>query len=90
MLAAGIGPRTSHSALTLIHMTAAVVSGIPGFFSGRRVVFFQACSNVARPHHSLRVEWSERAPVGSELMHPKWQQRTPGMAVELTDHVWTF
>ena len=56
----------------------------------RRVVFFQAFYNGARPHQSLRVELSARAPVRSGLIHPKWQQRTPGMAAGLTDHVWTF
>ena len=33
MLAAFVGPRTSDSALTLIAMPAAVVTGVPGFFS---------------------------------------------------------
>jgi hypothetical protein len=33
MLAAVVGPRTFQSALTLIHLTAAVVRGIPCFFS---------------------------------------------------------
>src|SRR6266702_8115356 len=56
----------------------------------RRRVVFQAFYNFARPHQSLRVELSARAPVRSGLMHPKWHQRTPGMAAGLTDHVWTF
>lgn len=198
MLAAVVGPRTYASALTLIHMTAAVVSGIPGFFSDgfrcylaalvavyhqitefartgkrgrprkpvvephpdlvyaqvvkqkthgrrhtltqrvqcgatrlaqlgvaistsvierlnltlrhtlaplvrksgsfckdreqmrRRVVFFHAFYTFARPHQSLRGELSAREPVPSGLIHPQWQQRTPGMAAGLTDHVWTF
>lgn len=33
LLAAFVGPRTSHSALTLLSMTAAVVTGVPCFFS---------------------------------------------------------
>ena len=56
----------------------------------RRVVFFHAFYNFARPQQSLRVELSEREPVQSGLIHPRWQQRTPGMAAGLTDHVWTF
>jgi len=56
----------------------------------RRVGFFQAFDNFARPHQSLRVELSARASVRSGLIRPKWHQRTPGMAAGLTDHMWTF
>jgi transposase-like protein/IS1 family transposase len=56
----------------------------------RRVVFFQAFYNFARPHMSLRVPLPEQAAQASELIHPKWCHRTPGMAAGLTDHVWTF
>jgi len=56
----------------------------------RRVVFFQAFYNFARPHQSLRLPLE--APRGNPpgLIQPKWQPRTPGMAAALTDHVWTF
>jgi len=56
----------------------------------RRVVFFQAFYNFARPHQSLRLPLAEPAPSPAGLICPKWQPRTPGMAAELTDHVWTF
>jgi IS1 family transposase/transposase-like protein len=56
----------------------------------RRVVFFQAFYNFARPHRSLRLPVGEPAGSPTGLIHPKWRPRTPGMAAELTDHVWTF
>ena len=56
----------------------------------RRVVFFQAFYNFARPHMSLRLPLPETAPHTSGLIQPKWRHRTPGMAAGLTDHVWTF
>jgi len=81
--------------LTLRHTLAPLVRKSGSFCKDReqmrrRVVFFQAFDNFARPHQSLRVELSARAPVRSGLIHPKWHQRTPGMAAGLTDHVWTF
>jgi transposase-like protein len=56
----------------------------------RRVLFYQAFYNFARPHQSLRLSLttSDSPPVG--LFQPKWQQRSPGMAAGLTDHLWTF
>jgi hypothetical protein len=39
---------------------------------------------------SLRLPLSEQETSALGLIHPKWQHRTPGMAAELTDHVWTF
>ncbi len=56
----------------------------------RRVVFFQAVYNFARPHMRLRLSLPETAPHPSELLQPKWHHRTPGMAAGLTDHIWTF
>lgn len=56
----------------------------------RRVVFFQAFYNFARPHMSLRLPLPEQDQLPSGLIRPKWVQRTPGMAAGLTDHVWTF
>jgi hypothetical protein len=54
----------------------------------RRVTFYQAFYNFARPHQSL---WFP-APEGPEmgLFQRKWQPPTPGMAASLTDHAWTF
>jgi hypothetical protein len=46
----------------------------------RRVTFFQAFYNFARPHMSLRLPLPEQQPPASGLIQPKWQQRTPGMA----------
>ena len=81
--------------LTLRHTLAPPVRKSGSFCKDReqmrrRVVFLQAFYNFARPHQSLRVGLSARAPVWSGLISPKWQQRTPGMAAGLTDHVWTF
>jgi hypothetical protein len=81
--------------LTMRHTLAPLVRKSGNFCKDReqmrrRVVFFQAFYNFARPHQSLRVELSARAPVRCGLIHPKWHQRTPGMAAGLTDHVWTF
>jgi IS1 family transposase len=56
----------------------------------RRVVFFQAFYNFARPHQSLRRPLSKTESIRPGLIQPKWQPRTPGMAAGLTDHVWTF
>jgi IS1 family transposase/transposase-like protein len=56
----------------------------------RRVVFFQAFYNFARPHMSLRMPLPDQAPQATGLIQPKWHHRTPGMAAGLTDHVWTF
>lgn len=56
----------------------------------RRVVFFQAFYNFARPHLSLRLPLAKSARRPTGLIHPKWQLRSPGMAADLTDHVWTF
>ena len=56
----------------------------------RRVVFFQAFYNFARPHMSLHVPLPDQALHATGLIQPKWHHRTPGMAAGLTDHVWTF
>lgn len=56
----------------------------------RRVTFFQAFYNFARPHQSLRMPLPARATPSAGLIQPKWQPRTPGMAAGLTDHVWAF
>lgn len=56
----------------------------------RRVVFFQAFYNFARPHQSLRVPLPIDKATAAGLFQPKWQARTPGMAAGLTDRVWSF
>lgn len=56
----------------------------------RRVVFFQAFYNFARPHQSLHRLLPTSEPPRTGLIQPKWQPCTPGMAAGLTDHVWTF
>jgi IS1 family transposase/transposase-like protein len=56
----------------------------------RRVVFFQAFYNFARPHMSLRIPLPAQEPHAAGLSQPQWCHRTPGMAAGLTDHVWTF
>jgi hypothetical protein len=56
----------------------------------RRGVFFQAFYTFARPPRSLRRPVGDPAGSPTGLSHPKWRPRTPGMAAELTDHVWTF
>jgi IS1 family transposase len=78
--------------LTLRHALAPLVRKGGSFCKDRtqmrrRVVLFQACYNVARPHMSLRVPLSAPEPPASGLIQPKWRHRTPGMAAGLTDHV---
>jgi IS1 family transposase/transposase-like protein len=81
--------------LTLRHALAPLVRKSWSFCKDRlqmrrRVVFFQAFYNFARPHMSLRVPLPDQAPHATGLIQPKWHHRTPGMAAGLTDHVWTF
>jgi IS1 family transposase len=56
----------------------------------RRVVFFQAFDNVARPQQSLRLPLPVAPPCPPGLIQPKWQPRPPGRAAGLTEQVWTF
>jgi hypothetical protein len=56
----------------------------------RRVGFFQAFDNFARPHQRLRRPVRTAEPLCIGLIPPTWQPCTPGMAAGLTDHVWTF
>lgn len=81
--------------LTLRHALAPLTRNCWSFCKDRqqlrrRVVFYQAFYNFARPHQSLRLPLPvlESSPAG--LIQPKWQPRTPGMAAGLTTHVWTF
>ena len=56
----------------------------------RRVLFYQAFYNFARPHQSLRLPLTSAQQCSWGLIRPKWVHRSPGMAASLTDHVWTF
>lgn len=56
----------------------------------RRVTFFQAFYNVARPHQSLRTQLPMRERRRTGAIRPRWRERTPAMAAGLTDHIWTF
>ena len=56
----------------------------------QRVVFFQAFSNVGRPHMSLRQPLPPHERTRHGAIRPRWRERTPAMAAGLTDHVWTF
>jgi transposase-like protein len=81
--------------LTLRHALAPLTRKSLGFCKDRtqlrrRVVFFQAFYNFARPHQSLRRPLLTPEPPCAGLIRHKWQPCTPGMAAGLTDHVWTF
>ncbi len=81
--------------LTLRHALAPLVRKSQSFCKDRthmrrRVTFFHAFYNFARPHMSLRLPLPEQEAHASGLIQPKWHHRTLGMAAGLTDHVWTF
>ena len=81
--------------LTMRHALAPLVRQTSSFCKDReqmrrRVVFFQAFYNVARPHQSLRTPLPESARISTGMIRPKWVHRTPGMAAGITDHIWTF
>jgi hypothetical protein len=81
--------------LTLRQALAPLVRKTASFWKDRerlrqRVIFFQAFSNVARPHMSLRQPLPLHACTRHGAIRPRWRERTPAMAAGLTDHVWTF
>jgi IS1 family transposase len=51
---------------------------------------FQMYHNFCLPHVSLRVPLSQAQPTNGRGSAKCWQPRTPAMAAELTDHVWTL
>jgi hypothetical protein len=51
-------------------------------FHQAAVTWEDAYYNLVRPHKALRLQNAEGWPV-------KWMLRTPAMAAELTDHIWT-
>ncbi|MBI3949742.1 MAG: transposase [Acidobacteria bacterium] len=54
------------------------------YYLQRHLDLEDAVFNFARPHLSLRVAFNPHS------NGRKWQQRTPAMAAELTDHIWTL
>lgn len=53
-------------------------------FLGRHLELEDAVFNFVRPHQALRLA------LPPPTAGRKWQQRTPAMAAELTDHVWSL
>lgn len=81
--------------LTLRHALAPLTRKCLGFCKDRtqlrrRVTFYQAFYNFARPHQSLRQPLPTIQPELVPLFQAKWQPVTPAMAAGLTDHVWSF
>ena len=81
--------------LTLRHALAPLTRKCLGFCKDRthlrrRVTFYQAFYNFARPHQSLRLPLPGVDLPEVPRFQRKWQPRTPGMAAGLTDHVWSF
>ncbi len=81
--------------LTLRHALAPLTRKCLGFCKDRtqlrrRVTFYQAFYNFARPHQSLRQPLAAIQPELVPLFQAKWQPVTPAMAAGLTDHVWSF
>jgi hypothetical protein len=52
------------------------------YFLGRHLELEDVVFNFVRPHQALRIA------VPQPTLRRKWQQRTPAMAAELTDHIW--
>ena len=56
----------------------------------QQLVLFQAYHNFCLPHASLRVPLAAPLPTNGTGSATQWQPRTPTMAAELTDHIWTL
>jgi hypothetical protein len=54
------------------------------YFLRRHLALEDAVFNFVRPHQALRIA------VPQPTLGRKWQQRTPAMAAELTDHIWSL
>jgi hypothetical protein len=50
----------------------------------RHLALEEAVFNFVRPHQALRIAVPQPTP------WRKWQHRTPAMAAELTDHIWSL
>jgi len=55
----------------------------------RRGVLFIGYYNLCLPHTSLREPLPRPIPTKGNGSAKKWQPRTPAMAADLTDHVWS-
>ena len=80
--------------LTLRRALAPLVRKTSSFCKDRerlrqRMVFFQAFSDVVRPHMSIRRPLHMREGTRQGAMRSRWRERTLAMAAGLTDHVWT-
>ena len=53
-------------------------------FLRRHLELEDAVFNFVRPHQALRIAVPQPTP------ERKWQQRTPAMAADLTDHIWSL
>ena len=53
-------------------------------FLQRHLALEDAVFNFVRPHQALRIAVPQPTP------WRRWQQRTPAMAAELTDHIWSL
>ncbi len=57
----------------------------------RRVTFFQAFYNFARPHQSLRLPLPEAEQILSGIIHPQVDPENTGVWLPtLPDHAWSF
>ncbi len=56
----------------------------------RQSLLVQGYYNFCLPHSSLRVPLPQPIPTKGTGSPRKWQPRTPAMAAEITDHVWTM
>ena len=54
------------------------------YFLRRHLALADAVFNFVRPHQALRIAVPQPTP------WRKWQHRTPAMAAELTDHIWSL
>jgi IS1 family transposase/transposase-like protein len=55
---------------------------------GDQLSLWRAYYNFCLPHSALRLPLPELQPTRGSGSPKKWQQRTPAMAADLTDHIW--
>ena len=56
----------------------------------RRGVLFMGYYNLCLPHASLREALPQPVPTKGNGSPKKWRSRTPAMAAQVTNHVWTM
>jgi hypothetical protein len=56
----------------------------------QQLALFQVYHNFVLPHASLRQALTEPIPTNGSGSAKVWWRRTPAMATELTDHVWSL